>query len=1027
MAFSGTSTLEIAEEIEEREQQVGRLAMVVNDFDASELADLRSQVRLIVSGSSWETADQTLVMAFALWICKTRFLTQQAFWQEFERQLGVTGVDQNYIRNSLLEPAFFHHNITLWMIGNSRRFVTSLMEERQEALATLSQVIGFFSWYFRNSLGLPVTDDVLARYRQRSGEGLPLTAQAVEALSEDCQKLARIVELAVEDEVLLKDAPSGWANYCHAVVNLLGTEYDPSKLRIVRDADALRRIILELQNHRTPAQFLRELERFSPNASVQVPKSSVTSNSASVSVANLRTRRADEISYGLYRVQTSTGAMSGAAGTRAEYRVVPCTWLPLETLRGWPLVRLITPRAGWLGYRKNTPFVVSLGERQVTSRRCYFLDNSSTFLWVGEVVPGQKMIVDNLVVPGSEGLSWDIAFRLTSNEQRDPCLSLVLIKLLAFLPEQGGAKVEVSTSQNHREVCHVEADGSLALYRGVRFELREFAAPVTVQVKASGFHKERTFAPAPARLFSALTREEVAPNRLHRQDGRRFVLFCQPDEEPQGGQGVVLTPIESGTDPLRAWQVEWTTTSAPFALRVGQLRWDIERQLYFEAWLESHEPLVLSEGGTGLMLGVGQRHSFTEGMIRVTTNWTLDTDSLRCRFSRGGNVMFECPLAETLEARRSDGFMLSASFVRRLNEAVEGFYGYCTLRFYQDDVEEDEHVLAELRVSIVPRVGVQLGRRLILESEAVPLQVESPHVPLWNAHAQKSDEATILHLFPTLEVLPSRSDVAFSSASEEEDNDTSGVPRLKPQVVSGLVAMPTLSESLRVAALPVIFGFRLGRRLQNGEWWECAEADWFALDEFSLRVFTGARALVKCSVNGQGIWQNRADGDGQILLDTLSHLKPLCQAESTTVTLASTFGGDTVQSSFKVRWVPRVLDLGFDGEAITVRSSGPRETAIVLRFEFESASVDEILPCIGDGALLRCALPQLPSGESPQFVVTSGWGSGGDLVPSSHRLTLAKTVTSSLNTCSQSALSDEWLRAGVGFSSLEEMQRHFAH
>lgn len=1017
MAFTGTSVTQIALDIEARIKQVGRLAIVVDSFDDSELTMLRSKVRMIVSGSGCEASARTLVMAFALWICKIRFSNLQAFWQEFERQLEIIGVDQNYVRNRLLEPAFFDHDIPLWEIQSShrssRRFVDSLMEERQESLATLQQIREFFLWYFRHSRGVDINEAVLARYNQQKRQILPMTSQAMTAMNADCQKLARIVELAIERDISL-GASTDWDRYCQALVESLGPEHDPSQLRIIRDREALRGVILELQNHRTPAQFLRELER-SSQASVQVP------GSGFFSVANLRGRRADELNYGLYAVQANSSGPA-LARSKTEFRVVPCAWLSFESMRNWPVAKSFTPRSGWLGYRKNSPFWVSVGGRQVASRRCFFPDGSSTFLWVGEIVAGQKLLVDGVPVPQTEGVTWETAFRLSRGE-RAPSLSLVILKLLAHVPGAGGAKVEISTSSSQSESRDLEPDGSLALYRDVRFPVRRFDSPLKVQMRAGRWNDEHTFDPPPAWLFSAYTGEKIAPSRSRQQDGRRFVLFCAPDLAIEAAPGVALTPIESGLAPFHAWQVEWMATREAFHLRVGELVWDIERPRYFEAWLEPHEPQVWSDGAAGVMLALQQRHDFQEGTVRVATNRTLDVASLQCRFSCGEEMGIQAPVSEVLQARGSDAFFLSKAFAYKLNEAVAGRCGHYTLRFFEVDEEEEEHVLAEVSLSIVPRLRVQLERRFVLETEPVMLRVESAaDAPLWNATSQNSDETTTLALFPAVEVLPPRSKEDSSLAEEREDDDRSSVPRLKGQVVSGLVALPSLGESLRVAAQPALLGFRLFRRMPDGGWWESADADWFSLDEFSLRVFTGARAQAKIFVNDRVVREEQADRDGQIALDDLRWLKPLCSYASTSVAIASAWGGQMLRCSFLVRFSPRVFDLSFDGSTVVVESVGPKDGAIVLRFQGESGVVEELLSCTGKEATLSCTPTHDANGELPRSVTALSWHGDGDPVPSSHRLVL-NTNPSSPDTARRPALPDEWLRAGIGFSSREEMER----
>lgn len=1019
MAFRGTSAVEIAREIAQREAEIGRLSWL--EFDKAEYQILCATAFNVVRYRTAGRSSQTIVLTVAFEIMRReQIYAEQGFWDEFESRLGLyIGENRSFIYD-LLEDAFSYHGIHLQR-DYKRWFVSSLKDELALAHAARREVRGFFVWYFRSHFGSPVTSEVLTRFRRQSGHTLPITSQALEALSEDCHKLAHVIECAIENEITLSESAAGWADYCRAVVSLLGLEYDPSGLRIVRDADALRRVVLELQNHRTPAQFLRELERFS-NASVQVP------GSGSLSVAALRARRADELNYGLYRVQPSTVGRTFVPRAPTEYRVVPCTWLPLETLQGWPNATLMTPRAGWLGYRKGASFLVCVGEREVTSRRCVFPNGQSCYLWVGEAVPGQKLVVDGHTASGAEGVSWEAALRLTHDENRAPCLSLVLLKLLAYLPQSGGDEVEArlfqADMQVGRETRRLDPDGALALYRDVRFPLREFSAPLSMQVRAGHNDTQRSFAPASAWLFSVWTREAVAPNRSHQQDGRRFVLFCLPDEQPQAGQGVALARIESGTAPYDAWQVEWVNDE--FSLRVGDLSWHIERQRYFEAWLEPHEPLALSEGATGLMLAPQQRHGFDESTIRVATNWAYDDATLRCRLARGTEAVFECSLSEALQARGGDALTLSSSFARRLNEAVAGRYGRYTLRFYEDATEDEaERVLAQVPVSVVPRVSVQLSQRLVTEGESVPLHIASSRGPLWNPQIQANEEAVTLNLFPTVEALPPRSKM---DAPDDGEDDAAILPRWKPQIVSGLVSLPSLSESLRVAALPTLFGFRLLRRLQNGERWEVAEVDWFALDECSLHLFSKARAMVECVIDGHIVWQGQADEDGQAVLDDLKRLRPFCRGERTLVAVASTVAGETAQSRFQVRWAPRVFALALDGEAVTVRGSGPSNTGIVLRFEGNGGYVEELLPCTESEALSRCNIPHLPDGERPRSVVAFGWQGDGELVPSSHRLLLPMSVAASTAPSAAHCppLPDDWWHLGVGFSSVQEMEQRVA-
>ena len=354
MAFQGQSIEDIYEDIKNRQTWVGRLSLI--NFDDEEYGVLlRTSCDIVHRYESWKNNKQhqarKVFLAFAIEYTRRKQYVQDKFWDEFLMTLQTGMYTYSLITEQLLWKTYHEEGIACITSGKGREFVLSLYEEVKASKTTSKECMEFFLWYYQKAKNSRITPTIITRYQTQRGQSLAIHEKAIDALDKDCQVLTKIIDYSIEYGIFL--LRSNLETYSQKLIDGLGTVYDPLRLRLLRDRDMLRNIIIKLQYHRTPHQFLEELANCSSKALF------LPNNSRLLVSLTHRTLKAETMLYGIYKLDSE------------EYRVVPFAWLTLETIAQWKYEEIIPLRNGiYIGYKKRQPFLVKIGSRTIEGREC---------------------------------------------------------------------------------------------------------------------------------------------------------------------------------------------------------------------------------------------------------------------------------------------------------------------------------------------------------------------------------------------------------------------------------------------------------------------------------------------------------------------------------------------------------------------------------------------------------------------------------------------------------------------------------
>src|SRR5258708_13132007 len=346
MPFRNSTIEDLCNEVRQRQSWVGRLSLV--EFDDEEFGVLTRISREIVRyyenwRQSKRQAARTVFLAFSVEYVRRTPYVWDKFWDEFKNTLLVDQSKYKLITEDILWRVYEEEGINRKIVGGDRQFVASLLEEVNICNAICKASIEFYVWYYKIGIESRVTYDVIQVYEAKTGKKLDIHDKAIETLNRDCQQLIQIIEYAKEHELFL--VHSDIATYRSQIIAALGKDHDPFSLRILHDKETLHRIIIQLENYRTPRQFLRELE-YNPTQLVRPPNSNAT--------IPRRHLRVETMMYGPYRLGN------------VDYHVVPLTWLRIETIAQWQYEKIISLRNGnYVGYKKKQPFLVKIGTKTI--------------------------------------------------------------------------------------------------------------------------------------------------------------------------------------------------------------------------------------------------------------------------------------------------------------------------------------------------------------------------------------------------------------------------------------------------------------------------------------------------------------------------------------------------------------------------------------------------------------------------------------------------------------------------------------
>jgi hypothetical protein len=986
MAFQDTDLNAIYAEIRRRQSEAGRLSLV--EFDDAEYDILLDWARRIVRGHviwwSYEKRRHTRVifLAFTMaFVRRNKYTADHVFWPDFEDVLGLSTMERRLsIMDDLLWPAYADEDIERGRDDRGRRIVGSLVDEMSQARTWVTQARGqfvaFFRWYYRHHPGEEVSSNMLVEYRRETGRRISVLDKVLPALSRDCQALARVIDYAIENDLYLRSA----RQYRTQVAAGLGPDYDPTHLRLIHDERSLVKLIRELQNHCTPAQFERELRR-RRGGFVRAPWREQRSIHTAL-------ERWTPFPYGIYRVEGD------------EYRVVPHRRLRLEVLDEWPYEEVVHWRGErYLGYKKTAPFQVTVGRRTVEARRYVRSRGHRSYIWFGEVPTGQKFAIDGHLRPESAGADWDIALHLSPSGSDHFGLHIAITRLMLYYPDRSHQPVRVwsSTGYDYEDSLRADSVRRFHLHPRLIIPLDSFDGGTEVSVDVGDetvLHQD--FEPKPHYLFSISSRERVRAREIADIGDREYVLFTRDGASPRCGPGVRSRRLPNAYGRYALYQITWDDPDRPFDLRIGSAHWTFRRRREFTAIIE------LEASYDHLRLKPRQCLRFQDLSLRLYSTSDLIASAPTLEVCGAEGLLGEVELASYLSPAESKHlFDVSPSVWERVETLVSGEYGRYVLRFC-----EGEALLGKETLSLIPSLNLKNWDSAMphLATEPVTLTVASPDCPIWNPGEEQPENQATLQLHPKTQAEPWPDHPALRQITSEP--------------ISGLVSFPEFGETVEVVVRPWLFGFRLylkrQERSNDGQsrtrYQPVSQADDYHLHETALYVFSAPHRCVEVAVGALTVVVEETDEHGNLLLESLACLRPACLSEKTSVTVRS---GD-LHAEFLVRWAPLLQDLKVEGEEVILRFNGPEDTAVRLWLRDAAGEVawTRDVPCAGEEKRVRIPLPA-------QRPVVGHLTAGYVLADGSVRSAMAQVRVEG-----QAALRipPEWLQAGVGVDSLEDVK-----
>jgi hypothetical protein len=987
MAFESTDLGTICDEIRRRQAEADRLSLV--EFDDAEYTTLLDWARRIVQeqGRWWQPEKRRharlAFLAFTMaFVRRSKYTDDNVFWPDFEDVLGLDFMERRFsIMDDLLWPAYREEGLELTHDDRGRRIVGTLADEMRQAQAWVTQArrqfIEFFQWYYRHCPDAEITSGLLATYREKTGAQLRALDKVLPVLTRDCQALAHVIDYAIENGLYLQATQMD--DYRHQVIAALGVEYDPARLRLIRDERSLIHLILELQNHYTSAQFEREL-RALRGGFVLAPWGD-----------RLNVRRAIErwspFSYGIYQVEGQ------------EYRVVPHPRLRLEMLDEWPFEQIVHWRGGrFLGYKKRSPFEVTIGRRVVEATPYVRSRSERLYVWLGEVPTGQKLAIDGRLRPESAGADWHVSLRLSSTESDRPALCVQITRLMLYYPDLAHQPLCIWASTGFSYGDSVREDGvrRFHLHRHLVIPLDAFGEPVEVGVSVGGEEVlHQAFAPEPYYLFSVSSRERVQARGIAQWGDREYVLFTRDPSPPQAGRGVSVACLPEPYGAYTIYRVTWENANQPFELQVGSAQWTFQRQREFEALLES-KPLP-----PHLRLKPHQCLRFQDLSLRLYSTFDLAAVTLALEVYDEQGLLGQIDLSPHVSPADTPHFFNVAPTIwQEVKALTKEQYGRYLLRFYDGETLLDEQVL-----SLMPQVMLENWDEtdVHLETDLLDVAVVSPECLIWNRDTQQSEGRAVLHLHPRTQVEPWPEHPALR--------------RILSGPVSGLVSFPDLGETLEIVVHPRLLGFRLylKRSVQttSGQWRTAYQPlnqiDYYHLTETVLYVFSAPHSRVELAVGARVAWEGETDANGDLLLESLEFLRIVCLSEETTITLRS--GG--LRTGFVVRWAPRLQGLTLEEEQAVLRLDGPEDTAVRLWLRESSGKAwwTQDIPCQGKETIEHIPLPAVRPALG--YLVAGYLLSGGEVRPAAWQAQVASGTAA--------WFPPEWLLDGVGVATAEDL------
>lgn len=975
MATPASLIEEIYKMIQDRKAELGRLSLV--EFDEEEYKSLLSMGREIVREyqrwPAWKQQKARVIfLALACeYVKRRKYIDDNKFWDDFEAELDIGKQHYALISEELLWKTYEEESIEQkWSSGGIRReFVRSLISEFHTSEAKRQEVLDFFLWYYQNHLTAEVTLDLIRSYETESRRQFPLPQKALAALNKDCQILANIITYALEQDLSL--ALVDFAGYNQQITIALGPQYDLTHTQLIRGKRSLSNLIIHLENHRTPLQFLSAL-KLQPKAIVQTPKGGLLSSHAALEVWKTR-----KIPYGLYSLD------------EVEYQVVPIRWLSLESIAQWPHEKVISlQRSGYIGYKKRIHFSVQIGKKLIDARLC-ILHNEQCYIWIDTVPYGDPLVIDGNPCRESTGVDWKVSFRLGYDAQLLPRIEIACDSLKAYFPERPRSRISIRSSEDHEQTRFLNLDGVGHFSRDITLPLGNLTVPVTIGLYLDDeLLDSKILTPQRAYLFSCQTHECIPAGAKREWGENRYYLFNLLTND-MASQGIDLELLDTRFNPYGIYQIMWEDHSQPFHLRAGDLLWDFLLQRYLFIQIRPHsveDPIQLERH---------QVHQFDQSVMSVISNIDLINSSVVCQVFFSGELISETEIYLCLQQFSSNTYRFTSSFLERLNDLAVGRKQYGRYTFF---FTEEERLLEVATVALMPIINILSPRleQLFREDEVLHIEVFSPHLVVWDPANNSVNTSASIQLCPK---------TTISSISK-------GIIYLTPTIITTFIVFPTISEAIQLKLCPKLFGFRLYKKVKPASYMQIDTLDYYALEAAALYIFTRERYEITLSVEGVVTWLGKANDDGNAIVQSLEFLKRHCHQEQTVVTVAS--GGQ--KGTLVIHWKPLIREMFVEENRVHLDIDGPQNSDVILRMVNVSGQVQNlgIVHCRGMQFKAVLDIPPTEPGWGQCYLMPVYHLADNKEIPSARqwRITASDTVQ----------IPADWLQDGVGISSEDLLQ-----
>lgn len=870
----------------------GKLSLI--EFDQDEYEALSEAARAVVTyPQHWYWSETRLhearliFLAFALeHVRHNTYLSDSAFWQEFEHSLGLAGMEgRRLIMNDLLWPSFEEFEVEKRTGIKNRLIVRSLMDEAVAQKLSHSQFEDFFVWYFRTCPISSVTLETLGQYERAGGKKLTILRQALQALDEDCRMLSSVVE-----RVLDFGTPLAEIDMAELVPEALWER----RFRAINGPERLKKLVAVLENRVTPEQFVR-LVRHSAAATVVKPDGTRVriSSSSWLSLA--------DIDFGSYTLGAQT------------YHVVPIRWLGLSDIDDWVTGSLVR-RGRYVGYKKQSPFTVRVGSALGRSRKVWFRWRSA-YLWFGPSMPGRPLSIDGHPVGGTTGLSAKVSLKLSHTEEDEPTIAVVFESIVANYPALVGKPFRAFSSQGHEFLESIRQDGTLVLKRVVVFRLDSFEQTVTVQCGVDAEEPfVHCFVPEEAFLFSEDTLDLIGPGSRRKWGGRRFCLFVRPQMPVEVSGGTAQETV-SGIEGYQAFRIVWDS-DALLDISAGDNTWHMESAAYcmFRVRADPVSPMVA--------LGPTQVCSLADMEVEVITNLPAGDPGCALEVAYEGTRVVCAALSDCLVATSPPAnYQLTHPFLKWLDAASDKQFGQYTVI-----VRDVEDIIGVCDIELVPRLSIDVEslKQLRPEGSVCVVRVSSSSTSIWDASSQKACSHVDLRINCNLDIDPDSGE--FSSALPKP---------LVPRIQAVVLLFPEVNQTARLRLQPSVLGFRLYKRIvsrrdaagESATYRGVVEADYSLLESTVLQVAGARGSTIRVAVEGIVALEVPCDEETGNTFADLGFLRAHCRRHFTWISLAS----GEAEVGFNVVWAPRVGEIRLVRQQLILSGSGPRDCRLILR------------------------------------------------------------------------------------------------